>query len=163
MSKLICKTFLAVGIALAAPLATADTDADDADLVARGRYLVLITGCNDCHTTGYIQTDGTVPETEWLKGDSTGWQGPWGTTYPPNLRLRLAQMTADEWVSYARNLRARPPMPWFALDKMTEEDLRAVYAFVRQLGPPGEPAPDYLPPGATPSTPIVLFPSPPAE
>ena len=44
-------------------------------------------GCNDCHTAGYMQKDGQVPETEWLTGDSMGWQGPWGTTYAANLRL----------------------------------------------------------------------------
>lgn len=28
----------------------------------RGRYLVKIGGCNDCHTSGYAQTAGKVPE-----------------------------------------------------------------------------------------------------
>ena len=47
----------------------------------RGRYLVKIAGCNDCHTRGYAETAGKVPEKQWLTGDQLGWRGPWGTTY----------------------------------------------------------------------------------
>ena len=32
--------------------------AGDDPLVARGKYLVMIAGCNDCHTPGYMATDG---------------------------------------------------------------------------------------------------------
>jgi mono/diheme cytochrome c family protein len=60
--------------------------AADSKSIARGRYIVKIAGCNDCHTPGYFQTGGKVPEKEWLVGDKLGWRGPWGTTYPSNLR-----------------------------------------------------------------------------
>ncbi len=53
----------------------------------RGRYLVRIAGCNDCHTPGYAESGGLLPEARWLVGDKLGWHGPWGTTYPTNLRL----------------------------------------------------------------------------
>jgi hypothetical protein len=52
-------------------------------------------------------------------------------------------------------------MPWFALRDMDKEDLRAIYRFVRHLGPAGSPAPAYLPPGQAPAGPAVLFPGPP--
>ena len=58
----------------------ADKPAKDAN--ARGRYLVQIGGCNDCHTPGYAMSGGKVPEKQWLTGDAVGWNGPWGTTYP---------------------------------------------------------------------------------
>jgi mono/diheme cytochrome c family protein len=153
----------ALAASLAVPVwsASAAVDANSDDSVARGRYLVEIAGCNDCHTSGYAESMGEVPEANWLLGDIVGWQGPWGTTYPPNLRLSLSRMTADEWVSFAYNLRSRPPMPSFALNRMTEQDLRAIYAFVRTLQPLGDPAPVYLPPGAEAPPPVVLFPSPP--
>jgi len=79
--------------------------------VERGRYMVLVAGCNDCHTQGYTTSDGKVPESEWLKGDSFGWSGPWGTTYGTNLRIYLGNMTEDEWVRDAHTLRRRPTMP----------------------------------------------------
>lgn len=138
-------------------------DSAAADQIARGRYLVIIAGCNDCHTPGYAQLEGRVPESEWLTGDALGWKGPWGTTYAANVRLSLSRMTEDQWVSYARNLRARPPMPSVVLNQMTEDDLRTLYAFVRELRPLGEPAPAYLPPGQEPQKPYVLFPSPSPE
>src|SRR5688500_12779088 len=77
--------------------------------IERGRYLVKIGGCNDCHTPGYLTTAGGVPEENWLVGDAIGFSGPWGTTYPSNLRRFLAKMSEEEWVEYARSLRTRPP------------------------------------------------------
>lgn len=145
---------------VAAAALAADRSASD-DLVARGRYVVTIGGCNDCHTPDYAASMGQTPEKDWLIGDSLGWQGPWGTTYPPNLRIILSTMSADQWVAFARNLKSRPPMPSFALNRMTDDDLRAIYAFVRTLHPLGHPAPTYLPPGQPASTPVVIFPGPP--
>ena len=37
--------------------------------VDRGRYVVKIAGCNDCHTAGYAQTGGSIKESQWLMGD----------------------------------------------------------------------------------------------
>jgi mono/diheme cytochrome c family protein len=130
-------------------------------LVDRGRYLVKITGCNDCHTPGYAQTGGHVPEKAWLVGDRLGWSGPWGTTYPSNLRLSIRQFSEEQWVKAAHTRQLRPPMPWFALRDMSDQDLRAIYQFIRYLGPTGEPAPAHLPPDQRPPEPYVRFPDPP--
>jgi hypothetical protein len=104
---------------------------------------------------------GKVPEAQWLTGDSLGWRGPWGTTYPVNLRLYMKGMSENNWVHVAKNLQSRPPMPWFALHDMTEQDLRAIYQYVAALGPAGEPAPAYVPPNKEPKGPYVQFPAPP--
>ena len=133
----------------------------DAQSIERGRYLARIAGCNDCHTPGYAHSGGKVDEKDWLTGDSVGWQGAWGTTYPSNLRLALAKMTENDWVRVAKTAQYRPPMPWFALHDMTEGDLRAIYRYVRHLGPAGQPAPAYLPPGQAAKGPVVAFPAPP--
>src|SRR5262245_60419734 len=93
--------------------------------IARGKYLVRISGCNDCHTPGYIQSDGKVEEKVWLTGSPLGWRGPWGTTYASNLRLVLQPLNEEQWLKYARTPR-RPPMPWFNLAAMTDKDLRAI-------------------------------------
>jgi hypothetical protein len=52
---------------------------------ARGKYVLQIAGCNDCHTPGYTASGGKVEERLWLTGDQLGWRGPWGTTYASNL------------------------------------------------------------------------------
>ncbi|MCF4166838.1 hypothetical protein L2U69_14390 [Zavarzinia compransoris] len=145
-------------IALAGAATLAAPTTDPSDPVARGRYLVRVAGCNDCHTPGFGPAAGAIDESLWLTGDRLGLSGPWGTTYATNLRLLLAAMTEDEWVGHARHLTTRPPMPWFNLRAMSEADLRAIHAYVTALGPAGEPAPEALPPGETPEGPVVRFP-----
>jgi hypothetical protein len=44
---------------------------------------------------------------------------------------------------------------------MTTSDLRALYRYVRHMGPAGKPAPAYVPPDKTPPQPYVQFPAPP--
>lgn len=127
--------------------------------IARGEYLIRVAGCNDCHTPGYLVADGKTPVEDWLVGDSLGWSGPWGTTYASNLRLRFQDFRSkEEWVEYARLIRPLPPMPWFNLAAMTDEDLGAIYDFVRHLGPKGAAAPSVVPVDGTPQGPVVRFP-----
>ena len=145
----------AVAAALAAP---AFAQKNDEAQIKRGRYLVMIGGCNDCHTAGYAPKGGKVPEKEWLLGDALGWNGPWGTTYATNLRLSMQDLTEEQWLKKARALNARPPMPWFNVQAMSAGDLRAMYRYIRSLGPAGKPAPAYLPPDKTPPQPYVAFP-----
>ncbi len=145
--------------AFAAPSEPAKTT--DAQAIARGRYIARIGGCNDCHTPGYAMAGGKVPEKDWLTGDALGWRGDWGTTYPSNLRLNMQKLSEAQWVKAAKALETRPPMPWFALHDMTEQDLRAFYRFVRSLGPAGTAAPAYLPPGQESKGPYVQFPAAP--
>jgi mono/diheme cytochrome c family protein len=127
----------------------------DPKIVERGRYLVRITGCNDCHTPGYGLSNGDSPVEEWLTGDILGWRGPWGTTYASNLRLFTSKISEDQWVEFCRTLETRPPMPWFNLRDMKEDDMRAVYQFVRSLGPSGDRAPAFVPPEKEPTTPYA--------
>jgi mono/diheme cytochrome c family protein len=131
--------------------------AADPELVERGRYVALVAGCNDCHTPGYAVSGGEVPEALWLTGDNFGWRGPWGTTYGTNLRLFINDMTETQWIQIARTLRRRPPMPWFNLNAMHEDDLRALYHFMRSLGNPGLQAPAALPPEQEPATAYAMW------
>jgi hypothetical protein len=129
----------------------------------RGRYLVQIAGCNDCHTTGYPESGGKVDEKLWLTGDRLGWRGPWGTTYPSNLRLVAQQMTEAQFVARARSSELRPPMPWFNVRDMSEGDVKAIYRYLKFMGPAGQPAPAYVPPDKEPAQPYVQFPAPPKK
>jgi mono/diheme cytochrome c family protein len=135
----------------------------DKEKQERGKYLVKIAGCNDCHTAGYMGNAGKVDEKQWLMGDVMGWRGPWGTTYAPNLRLYFDKISEDQWLKVARTVEFRPPMPWFALRDMTDADLRAIHAYAKSLGPAGNPAPAYLPPDKEPKQPYAQFPSPPPK
>jgi len=153
MKALLALIVLAAALpALAEPSKAADAS------VKRGRYLIHIAGCNDCHTPAYAMRDGKVPESEWLTGDALGWRGPWGTTYAPNLRLAMLDMTEDQWVKKAKSLATRPPMPWFNVRAMSTADLRAIYRYVQYLGPAGKPAPAYVPPDRVPPQPYAQFP-----
>jgi mono/diheme cytochrome c family protein len=157
-------------VTLAATLSAAASAADNAasaagkkaadPLVARGRYLATIAGCNDCHTPGFAM-EGKADDKHLLIGDTLGWRGPWGTTYPVNLRLYMQNLSEREWVAKGKTLKARPPMPWFNVNAMTETDLRAIHRFIRSLGPAGEPAPAFVPPNQEPKPPYVTFPAPP--
>jgi mono/diheme cytochrome c family protein len=147
-------TLAAALLAIAAT--TANAAGPDAAQVDRGRYLVRIGGCNDCHTAGYAEAAGKLPEGQWLTGSAVGFRGPWGTTYPTNLRLMLAPMSEAQWLARARG-EMRPPMPWFNLRDMTDDDLKAIYHYVRQLGPAGQPAPAYAAPGQKVDTPYIVF------
>jgi len=66
------------------------------------------------------------------------------------------------WIKYTGELHTRPMMPDFAVRAMRETDRVAIYRFIRSLGPVGEPAPAYLPPGQAPTAPYVEMVLPPA-
>ncbi|MFA6443259.1 MAG: c-type cytochrome [Sterolibacterium sp.] len=128
----------------------------DARIIERGKYLSTVGGCNDCHTPGYMETEGKVPDNLWLTGNALGFQGPWGTTYPVNLRLYMNKMGEAQWIARARQP-MRPPMPWFNLREMSDKDLIAIYRYVRSLGPAGDPAPVAVAPGRLVATPYIEF------
>lgn len=65
----------------------------------------------------------------------------------------LAQQKGDR--------KAAKPMPRFNLRAMSDSDLKAIYAYLRHLGPGGVTAPVYHSPDKIPSLPFVQFPSPP--
>lgn len=157
------KPLAVLSLLLAAAPAFAQPKAEPDPRIGRGRYIVEIAGCNDCHTAGYAMSGGKVPQAQWLLGDTLGWQGPWGTTYAPNLRRYMQGMTEGQWVKKAKSLETRPPMPWFNVRAMSNADLRAVYRYIRHLGPAGDDAPAYVPPGGKVSTPVVVFPAPPGK
>jgi mono/diheme cytochrome c family protein len=135
------------------------TAAADAQQIERGRYVVEIAGCNDCHTAGYAEAGGKAAEADRLKGNTLGFRGAWGTTYASNLRLSIGKMTEEEWLKYGKSLMTRPPMPWFNVRAMTDADLRAVYQYVKSMpGAAGIAAPPFVPPDQQPKQPYIQWP-----
>ena len=137
----------------AAPPAVTTPHVVAATDIAAGRYLIMASGCNDCHTPGYAPSGGKVPEAQWLMGNPVGFKGPWGVTYPHNLRITVANMPEDAWVEMLNSREGAPPMPWPSVRNMSDADKRAVYRYIRSLGPGGQPAPTAVPPGGTPTMP----------
>lgn len=126
---------------------------DPVAVVAQGRLLVTYGACNDCHTPGWIESDGTLPATKWLTGNGIGFRGPWGTVYPANVRRRFTEVTEAQWIAMVRTRAGHPPMTWHDLRVLPDADLRAIYRFVRSLGVAGGDPPRSVPPDVAPKTP----------
>ena len=89
---------------------------------------------------------------------STGWSGPWGVSFSANLTPDpetgvLRDFTEQQFIQTMRTGRHQgqgrqilPPMPWPAYGKMTDDDLKAVFAYLRQVPPVKNKVPDPLPP-----------------
>jgi hypothetical protein len=157
--------------------------AASADKVDRGRYLVTVGGCNDCHTpwmegpngpeldmsrmlSGHPSTLVMPPPPEprgpWIvasAGTNTAHAGPWGVSFTANLtpdpETGTGKWSEQEFMDTLRSGRhlgrgrqILPPMPWFNYGKMTDEDLSAVYAYLRTIPPIVNKVPDPLPPVA---------------
>lgn len=123
--------------------------------IVRGRYLVAFGTCNDCHTPGWRESGGNVPVSRWMTGSTLGYRGPWGTSYPANVRLEFAQITEDEWLFMVHTRGGHWPMIWHDVRALTTSDQRAIYRFVKSLGPRGKPTPADLGPDTEPTTPYV--------
>ncbi|HEV2644310.1 MAG TPA: c-type cytochrome [Candidatus Elarobacter sp.] len=127
---------------------------------AAGEYLTIAGGCNDCHTARWGETNGNVAPADRLTGNAVGYRGPWGTSYAANLRLVTQRISEDQWVhilTTADDGKGDPPMPWMNFRMMHDQDIRALYRYIKSLGPKGERTPRSVPPGQTPTGPYVDF------
>lgn len=136
--------------------------------VERGKYIVTICGCNDCHTPGTLF--GAPDFDRQLSGSEVGWSGPWGTSYARNLtpdkETGLGAWSDQDIKTAFRTGRRpdgrvlNPPMPWQMYTAMNDKDADAVVAFLRSLKPVSHKVPDIVPPGQQASTPVIVFPAP---
>jgi mono/diheme cytochrome c family protein len=125
--------------------------------VKRGLQISIIGGCHECHTEGYSEGEGKIDPAKALKGSSIGWQGPWGTTYPGNLRLDASDLSEDGFLRILQTLKASPPMSWYNLRALDEDDMRSLYQYIRSLGEPGTRAPSFVPPGEKVRTQYIVL------
>lgn len=90
-------------------------------------------------------------------GTLTAFAGPWGVTYAPNLtpdtNTGLGIWTEEMFFNALRQGKhmgtsrpIMPPMPWMNVAKMTDEDLKAVFAYLRSIPAIHNRVPDYQPP-----------------
>jgi len=125
------------------PKTTPPKDSPRGATVENGRYLAgSVANCWACHTQRDPNTGGL---TGTLYAGTVGFTddlNPGRTWNPPNLTPapktgRTALLSEDEFVDRFRKGRliAGSPMPWQAFSRMSEDDLRAIYRFLRTLPP----------------------------
>jgi mono/diheme cytochrome c family protein len=104
-------------------------------------------------------TPGQAPWLISLAGTGTAYAGPWGVSFTANLtpdnNTGIGIWTEEMFIKTLRTGKhwgvARPilpPMPWFNYGKMTDEDLKSVYAYLRTIKPITNHVPEPLPPAA---------------
>jgi len=92
----------------------------------------------------------------------TAWTGPWGISYAANLtpdvntgmgiwteEMFHKAMRTGKHMGAGREI--LPPMPWQSLNSLTDDDLKAVYAYLRSVPAIKNRVPDPLPPGGQPA------------
>jgi hypothetical protein len=151
--------------------------------VARGKMLVTLGGCNDCHTPLKMGPNGpepdlarmlsghpaelkmppapTLPPGPWAVSAAatlTAWSGPWGVSFTRNLtpdaETGLGRWTEREFVETIRTGRhlgrgrpLLPPMPTQGISAaLSDDDLSAVFAYLRSIPAVRNEVPDPIPP-----------------
>lgn len=150
---------------------TAPANPYSKEQISRGDYLVLLGGCDDCHTAKVFDAKANMPVPDMarrLAGHPEGAPDPYSTLAAGDFGIigpTFTEFRTGFGVSYARNLTPDqetgmggwteqmffsalrtgkhmgsgrpilPPMPWAAVGKMNDDDLRAVFAFLRSLPP----------------------------
>ncbi len=146
--------------AFAAVLPSLPARADD-DAVARGKYLVTIAGCNDCHTPGYFF--GKPDMTRYLGGSDVGFEIPGlgvfvGPNLTPDKETGIGNWSTDQIITALQTgerpdgRMLAPIMPWHAFANLTKEDVSAIAAFLKSLPPVSHKVPDPVGPGGTVSS-----------
>lgn len=167
---------LSVGILLiGSGLVSAKPPAQETDeeLIARGEYLVKITGCDSCHTPlkpefadptaltldqikvlAFSGEDALDKENRYMAGGNVFDLGPAGMVVTRNLtpdeETGLGAWTDEEIKNAIRLGIARdghqlfPIMPYFTFNNMAESDLDAIVAYLRSLEPVSNDVGEYL-------------------
>ncbi|GGK33843.1 hypothetical protein GCM10007962_30360 [Yeosuana aromativorans] len=141
------------------------------DQIERGKKLVNVIGCNDCHSPKIMTERGPIPDPsrllsghdanealpplnpESVKGyvlfnmNSTATIGPWGTSFAGNLtpdatgigtwseEQFLKAMKQGKFKGLDGSRQLLPPMPWPAYSQMPDEDLKAIFAYLKSIKP----------------------------
>jgi mono/diheme cytochrome c family protein len=112
--------------------------------IDRGKYLVTIAGCNDCHTPGYFF--GKPEMSRFLGGSEVGFEIPGhGVFHGPNLtpdkETGLGNWTIEQIVTAFQTGKRpdgrelAPIMPWRAFANLTKDDATAIAMFLKSIPP----------------------------
>lgn len=130
--------------------------------VARGAKLVLLGGCNDCHTTklpngqpdmklmlsGYrarTPQPPAIPGVITANPELTAWRGPWGLSLSMNItpdkKTGIGRWTLAQFIHTMRTgvdpsgHALMPPMPYQTLGRLSHDDLAAMYNYLMSIRP----------------------------
>jgi mono/diheme cytochrome c family protein len=152
-----------VAVALAGGCAAAQ--AADSE-IERGKYLVTLSGCNDCHTPGYFL--GKPDFSRALSGSDVGFSVPGvgafvGRNLTPDKETGLGNWT-DEQIIAAITAGVRPDgrrlapiMPYQELSHLTSDDAKAIVAYLRSLPAVKNAVPGPFGPKEVPSTLVFVI------
>jgi mono/diheme cytochrome c family protein len=157
--------------ALIAAIGSPPAGAADREVVERGKYLVTIASCTDCHTPGHFL--GKPDMTRYLGGSDVGFDIPGlGVFYGPNLTpdeaTGLGRWSERDIVKAIRTGKRpdgrllAPSMPWAAFAELTDSDAEAIAAYLKSLPPVNNKVPGPFGAGEAPTS-FVMKVVPPAK
>jgi len=129
--------------------------------VARGKYLVGLMSCTDCHTPGHFF--GKEDATKYLGGSDVGFAIPGlgvfvGPNLTPDKDTGLGNWTPAQIVTVLTKGETpdgrilAPPMPWRNYASITKADALAIAAYLKTLPPVSHQVPGPFGPRETPTT-----------
>lgn len=156
-----------------------------------GEHLVVLGGCNDCHTPKKMGAQGPeddmslmlsghpaqMPAPDFNMAEAakkglvvtqtfTAWTGPWGTTFAVNLTSDstgiggwkeeqfVKAIHEKKWMGLENTRPLMPPMSMMPATKMTEDELKAIFAYLKKTPPVKNTSPQAV---------LLLPPPPPAK
>jgi hypothetical protein len=173
-----------IGCASPEPPAPAPEKAEptNAELAERGKYLVGIMGCHDCHSPKLMGPQGPYPDpARLLSGHpanealppldpkaNPGWaqltmgltaaHGPWGTSFAANLTsdaTGIGNWTEEQFIRAVKKGLYKglegsrpllPPMPWQNFANIQDDDLHAIFTYLKSTAPVENVVPSPIPP-----------------
>jgi len=156
--------------------------------VERGKHLVTVSACNDCHTPWKPGPNGpeqdlsrllsghpasllmppapALPPGPWMIAAAatlTAWSGPWGVSFSANLtpdeetgigawdeNMFIQAIRTGKHLGGGRDI--LPPMPWHMYRAYSDEDLKAIFAYLKSIPPLKNQVPDPIEPAAAPAS-----------
>ena len=156
----------------------------NSEILERGKFLVTVGGCDDCHTPKNFGPKGpeldmnkrlsghpagtAIPPVDtslihqwvYLSHDLTMAVGPWGASFSANLtpdnetgigtwqpEMFINAMKTGKHLGVADGRPILPPMPWQNLSQLPDEDLKAMFLYLKSLPAVKNKVPDPMPPG----------------
>lgn len=151
-----------LALAAMAVVTLSSTNADAASAqVARGKYLVTIAGCNDCHTPGYFL--GKPDMSRYLGGSDVAFEisglGAFiGRNITPDKETGIGKWTKKQIVTALQTGKTpsgyilAPIMPWHAFAHFSKRDVYAIASYLKTLKPVHHRIPGPFGPGQKVST-----------